>query len=139
MIWLGEFLVHVANQQDTSLSSTSGIFTQSCLCDGLSLSCSSQPSGVATPTNSSQSSELTGSSELVGEVGKAQGGEGGAEHAGLLDGESVGVNVKAGVTGGQTGVGVISALVIVVLDVEVGQFGVLYSQGAAVVVDILTI
>ena len=137
MVWLGEFLVHVADEEDTALAATSGIFAQSCLSDGLSLGSSPQTSGVA--SNGSQTSQLPGRSELVGEVGKTQGSEGGPEHSGLLDGESVGVNVEAGVTGGEAGVGVVTALVIVVLHVQVGELGVLYPQGATVVVDILTV
>ena len=135
MVRLGELLVHVADEEDTALTSTSRIFAQGS--DGLSLSCSTQARGVA--TNSSQPGQLPGSSELVGEVGKTQGSEGSPQHPGLLDVERVGVNVKGGVAGGQAGVGVVSALVIVVLHVQVGELGVLYPQGATVVVDILTI
>ena len=137
MVWLGELLVHVADEEDTALASTARIFPQSSLSDGLSLSCSPQTGGIA--TNGSEAGQGPGSSELVGEVGETQGGEGSPQHAGLLDGERVGVNVKAGVAGGQTGVGVVSALVIVVLHIQVGELGVLYPQGATVVVDILTI
>ena len=136
MVWLGELLVHVADEKDTALTSSTRIFPEGSLSDGLSLSSAPQTRGVA--TYSGQPGQLT-SSELVGEVGKTQGSEGSAEHPGLLDGERVGVNVHAGVAGGETGVGVVSALVIVVLHVQVGELGVLYPQGATVVVDILTI
>ena len=137
MVRLGQLLVHVADEKDTALSSTSGIFPQSGLGNGLSLGGSPQPGGVA--SNGGQSGQLTGSPELVGEVGKTQGGEGGPQHPRLLDGERVGVNVETGVASREAGVGVVSALVIVVLHVQVGELGVLYPQGATVVVDILTI
>ena len=93
MIWLGEFLVHVADQEDTALTSTSGIFPQSSLSDGLGLSRSPQARGWVVTSDSRQPGQLSGSTELVGEVGETQGGEGGAQHPGLLDGERVGVNV----------------------------------------------
>ena len=47
--------------------------------------------------------------------------------------------VHGGVAGGQCGVGVVPALVVVVLDVQVGQLGVLYPEGAACVVNVLSV
>jgi len=56
--------------------------------------------------------------------------------SGTCEGEG---RVERGVAGGQVGVGVVSALVIVVLDVEAVELGVLDAQGAARVVDVLPV
>ena len=81
------------------------------------------------------------SPELVGKVGETEGGEGGAEHPRLLEGEGIGVaqGVHTGVPSGEAGVGVVTGLVIVVLDVQVTQLGVLDPQRAAVVVNVLAV
>jgi hypothetical protein len=55
---------------------------------------------------------------------------------GTCEGEG---RVERGVARGQVGVGVVSALVIVVLDVEAVELGVLDAQGAARVVDVLPV
>ena len=47
--------------------------------------------------------------------------------------------IHAGVSCGEAGVGVVPGLVVVVLDVQVTQLGVLYPQRAAVVVDVLPV
>ena len=93
-------------------------------------------------SDGSEAGELTRRAELVGKVGEAERGEGRAEHAGaLLEGEGARAvdTVQAGVPGGQRGVGVVAGLVVVVLHVQVTQLGVLYPQGAAVVVDVLPV
>lgn len=67
-----------------------------------------------------------------------------AETKGLAAAASIGTcegegRVERWVAGGQVGVGVVSALVIVVLDVEAVELGVLDAQGAARVVDVLPV
>ena len=47
--------------------------------------------------------------------------------------------VHGGVAGGQCGVGIVPALVIVVLDIQVGQLRVLNPEGAACVINVLSV
>lgn len=61
--------------------------------------------------------------------------------ASLTEGSGHGLVVHGGlgVSGGQVRPGVVSALVVVVLDIEAGELGEADSQGAAGVVDVLAV
>jgi len=66
------------------------------------------------------------------------GGDGGG--GGLTEGSHGWVlEARLDVPGGQVGPGVVAALVVVVLDVEAGELGEADPQGAAGVVDVLTV